>query len=162
VKQRSDIVIVGELNPYGSDPYFAMYCDPPASAGGRMQRLVCALERHAYLELGRVNLCVGKWSRPKARAQATLLRETAPYETWVLLGRKVAESFFTDGAPMPFNWGVLRYPWDSTRGAKFLCLPHPSGLNRVWNEVGAFERARAALREVAPLVPWGNLAGGVE
>lgn len=158
MRQRSDIVIVGELNPYGGDPYFAMYCDPPASAGGRMQRLVCALERHDYLELGRVNLCVGKWSRPAALHKADEIMAQPDLKTLVLLGRKVTAAFFLDDQPQPFNHALLSP--DGRRAISCVVLPHPSGLNRLWNEVGAFDRARDLLRFVVPDVPWGNLAGG--
>ena len=36
-------------------------------------------------------------------------------------------------------------------GKNRIVLPHPSGLNRMWGEPGAFDRARAVLREAGAL-----------
>lgn len=49
-------VLVGELNPYGADHFFALYCEPPTSSGGRLQRRVMALPRRQYLSFPRYNL----------------------------------------------------------------------------------------------------------
>lgn len=38
----------------------------------------------------------------------------------------------------------------------FVVLPHPSGLNRAWNEPGAFAKAQDVMRRVAPELPWGS------
>lgn len=143
----SKVVLVGELNPYGADPRYALYDEPPQSAGGRMRRLVCGLPRREYLRLGRVNLCAGKWSTPAARERARILSDMAEHPAFVLLGRRVARAFGTDLEP---------FAWRRFESATLVALPHPSGLCRVWNEPGAFERARAVLREACPEVPWGS------
>lgn len=148
------VVIVGELNPYGSDPYFAMYPDPPMSAGSRMQRLVAAIDRRTYIGLRRVNLCEGRWSNPAARVAADEIAADPTVEVLVLLGRKVTAAFFRRKQPEPFNVAVLSP--DGQRGIRCAIIPHPSGLNRVWNDPDAFERARRTLQEAAPGVPWGN------
>ena len=46
-------------------------------------------------------------------------------------------------------------------GLVFVVLPHPSGLSRAWNEAGAYERARALLREVSPEIRWGETSGRI-
>lgn len=90
-------LLVGEQNPYGADPKFALYPYPENSGG----------ERPAI----------------------------------VLLGAKVVRALnFT--AYTPFLW--IRATW-------LVILPHPSGLSRAWNEPGAYERARAVLREAGVL-----------
>lgn len=60
-------LLVGEQNPYGADPKFALYPYPENSAGGRLCFKVFGLTRHEYLaRFDRVNLCSGKWSMSRA------------------------------------------------------------------------------------------------
>lgn len=143
-------VLVGEMNPYGGDPFFALYCEPPNSAGGRLQRRVLGLPRWNYLEIKRRNLCTGKWSRPKARGAAAALTQLFPYpgHKIVLLGSKVCDAFHV--AYQPFSTaerGDIEY---------YVILPHPSGLNRLWNEPGAFERAQALMKIEFPHIFFGT------
>ena len=160
-------VFVGELNPYGANPHFALYCLPATSAGGRLQRLVCGLHRTTYLACLRHNLCDGRWSAPAARDRANaLLAELAadgtpsPLPGFVLLGRKVASAFGLGDIP-PFTGAFRGVPGRTEPGAvACIVLPHPSGLCRVWNEPDAFDRARTLLRSTWPTVPWGELSGG--
>lgn len=141
------IVLVGELNPYGPDERYAFYDEPVHSAGGRLRRKVLELPRRIYFGDGfrRHNLCHVKWGAVAARERARVLRETYPDALLVLFGRKVAAAF-GHGDLEPF-----------TAANKVVVLPHPSGLCRVWDEPGAFERARTVLRGVAPHIPWGSL-----
>jgi hypothetical protein len=153
------IILVGELNPYGADPRHALFCEPPNSAGGRMQRLVCGLSRREYLKLSRVNLCVGRWSARYARESADkVLRRPESCDPIVMLGRKVAKAFADASNELevsPFCGG-----FDGRWGNHLISLPHPSGLCRAWNEPGAFGRARELLREACPEVQWGELEDG--
>lgn len=126
-------LIVGELNPYGSDPAFALYPLPEHASGGRLCQLL-NMSHGRYLALfDRVNLCEGKWEALKARDAARALRLDNAGRQMILLGRKVAGAFgFRD---VPF------FSRPSTDG-RFLLLPHPSGLCRVWNEPENQLRAR--------------------
>lgn len=135
--------LVGELNPYGADPYFALYPAPDGCSGHRLCCLVLGMPRHTYLEaFDRVNLCEGKWSIRSGREKArSLWNDPAISTRWILLGRKVADAFET-----PF------VPYEISEGGTILVLPHPSGLNRMWAEPGAFGRAREAVRAFAPEV----------
>jgi hypothetical protein len=140
-------ILVGEANPYGADPLFALWPDPYNSAGARLQRLVLQLSVDDYLRsFERVNLCPTRWSAPVARAQATALEtHVEAGRVAVLLGTKVSRAFSAHAPPFePFR--------AYERGAgRLVVLPHPSGLNRAWNEPGAFERARELLRQVGVL-----------
>lgn len=132
-------LIVGEANPYGGDPAMALYPLPERASGDRLCTLVMGLNRARYLSMfDRVNLCPERWSAPVARENARLICAGA-HDTVVLLGSKVAGAF-----GLEFN------PFTSGRLAKsdhqYVLLPHPSGLNRIWNQAGAFEKARATLR----------------
>ncbi len=124
-------LLVGELNPYGADPRYALFPYPERSAGGRLCHKILATHRADYLRsFDRVNLCTGKWTVAAARERATELR-CAPRPT-ILLGVKVCNAF-----------GVAFHPFEVVDG--YLVLPHPSGLCRLWNEPGAYDRARAAV-----------------
>lgn len=148
------VLLIGEDNPYGSDPEFALYCYPPGCAGYRLRRIL-GLPQHQYLSLHRTNLCDTAWSKTRARVRATeLLSPDAPWRVMVLLGRKVAETFervVLDGAPL-----VAFSTRTCCPGMTLVSLPHPSGRNLVWNQPWARTRAREILREVAPEVPWGS------
>lgn len=142
------VLLVGEDNPHGSDPRFALYDEPPNSAGGRLRRVVLGLPRRVYLgqSIGRANLCTGRWSVREARARAaTLANEAAIMDAAiVMLGWKVADAF-----------GALHVQ-PFTRVERFVAIPHPSGRNRVWNDQDAVPRVRALLAAVAPAIPWGS------
>lgn len=135
-------LLVGELNPYqvAEDSRYALYPYPERSAGGRLCRVIFGLDPHLYLRsYARHNLCSGKWSAPAARLAVDALEQRYPEPLpVVLLGAKVAAAF---GYPFrPF-----------TRDLRYVHLPHPSGLSRLWNESGTFERARALMREAGAM-----------
>lgn len=130
--------IVGENNPYGSDPYFAMYPRPSNSAGGRLCRLVLQIPEAQYLrEFHRHNLLQQpKWSVVDARAAAVELSEVIGDSKVILLGAKVCAGFRLDFKPFTIVRG------------KVAILPHPSGLCRMWSEPGAYDRGHDLVREL--------------
>lgn len=130
-------LLVGEMNPYGAEPDFALYPSPPGCSGYRLCRLVLRMDPDAYLEaFDRANLCAGKWSTPKAAARAREIFEarnsSSEEGAVVMLGAKVAAAFLFQFRPF-------------TVVGRYVCLPHPSGLSRAWNAPGAFDLARATL-----------------
>lgn len=136
-------VLVGEDNPYGADPRHALYPHPEQSAGGRLCFKVLGLTRQEYMSrFDRVNLCSSNWNMAEAKSTARII--SAKYETIVLLGKKVAAAFEFRRLPKPFYVIDIERPY-------YVFLPHPSGLCRTWHEPGAFERARAVLREAGVL-----------
>lgn len=148
------VLLIGENNPYGSDPEFALYCYPPGCAGYRLRRIL-GLPQHQYLGLQRTNLCDGDWSKVQAKSRALeLLSPHAPWRVMVLLGRKVTETFekvALDDVPLVAFSSRTCCP-----GMTLVSLPHPSGRNAaLWN-LKAHDRARAILRELAPELPWGS------
>lgn len=135
-------LLVGELNPLGSDLRFALYPKPENGSGGRLRRIL-GMTSSAYLRaFRRVNLCAGEWDAREARLAASrLARETGG--PFVLLGRKVSAAFGLPYAPFhTFN----RFDRDATRAA--LVLPHPSGRCRAWNDPGAAPLARALVLDL--------------
>lgn len=136
-------LLVGEVNPYGSSPQYALYPEPRGATGDRLCRLIMEISEEDYLSrFDRVNLCVGKWSLPVARESAKEIVFGAKFLQIVLLGRKVCAAFGVTSAPFTRAIGG---------STNIVVLPHPSGLNRVWNEPGAFERAQRTLREAGVL-----------
>lgn len=136
--------LVGENNPYGPEERFALYHEPPESAGGRLCRLVLGLEPHVYraLYVRRNLLAQPKWSVPAAREAAKRIASESGGATLVLLGAKVCAAFGFPFVPFTHAREVARTT---------VVLPHPSGLSRAWNEPGAFERARECMREAGAL-----------
>lgn len=135
-------LLVGEDNPYGKDPRYALYPLPEYSAGGRLCSLILQLSVKEYIKsFDRVNLCAEKWSMKEAKERALDLltvRGEKQHDHFILFGSKVATAF-----------GLRFNPFMSTtigtgpaREVSVTILPHPSGRNRIWNEPGAIERAR--------------------
>lgn len=152
------VLLVGEDNPYGADPRFALYHLPPHASGGRLMRLVLGLREETYESLAKINLCSEKWSMRQARLAAERVQLTESVEgdpcqsVVVILGRKVADAFRYDGGPVSWQYRAAA----GGRGLVLVSLPHPSGLNRSWNDRGLPERCREVLRSQCPSVPWGE------
>lgn len=129
--------LVGENNPYGNPPRFDLYPYPERSSGHRLCYLLLGVDRKLYLDeerFHRVNLLrASKWSAPAARESAAKVRADATGCPVVLLGQKVSLAFGLDYKP--FTLVVLP-------DLIAAIVPHPSGLNRAWNEEGSFYRAR--------------------
>lgn len=141
-------VLVGESNPYGDDPRYALYPEPERSAGGRLCRVVLGLGVKEYIRhFRRVNLLTSaRWSAPLAREAAERLTDVAKVDgvPLVLLGAKVCAAFGVDYDPG--STGSVSALFG--REWRYAVLPHPSGMCRAWNLLGTVCRARAAVRVV--------------
>jgi hypothetical protein len=139
------VTLVGESNPYGADPHYALYPLPEHASGGRLARALgmSALEYLSAFE--RVNLLQGpKWSIPEARKRAaTVLASTPKGGALVLLGARVAAAFGVPFAPVSLH--VARVG-EVARDA--LVVPHPSGLSRAWNDPLTAQKVRVAVNEL--------------
>lgn len=159
-----NVLLVGELNPYGAQPGYALYYQPENSAGGRLQRLILGLAaRRWYLPIWRTNLCVGTWDDDEARQRMVRLTSTsAPWRTIVLLGKRVAAAYSSGQRLWPGvdPFVVRQHATISTAitaAFSILPLPHPSGRNASsWHDAD-IERAREILRKLEPAIPWGHL-----
>lgn len=133
------VLLLGEQNPYGGDPSFALYPAPDGCSGHRLCCRILGLSRREYLErFDRRNVLegFGTWSARAARTAAS--RILGDHRRVVALGAKVAAAL---GLPTePFRTHDLLLHGAEER--YILVLPHPSGLSRAWNAPGAFERAR--------------------
>jgi len=142
-------LLVGEANPYGGDPDYALYPHPRGCAGHRLCERVMGLTDREYLDrFDRVNLCPTEWSMKVARSEAERIvrrQDVCDFIT-VLLGARVCAAFMVPFEP--FQSRVMEIV-DVRR--RWVVLPHPSGLSRAWNAPGAYDRARAVLREAGVL-----------
>lgn len=142
-------LIVGETNPYGADPKYALYPFPRSATGHRLCSKILCVPDNVYLEyFERVNLCTGKWKIAAARKRAReLVRAEEPMKEsrlFVLLGAKVAHAFGLEFEPFTCRNNYRLAP-DGIGCIATVQLPHPSGLNRMWNEPGAYDRAHQLL-----------------
>jgi hypothetical protein len=68
----SKILLVGETNPYGGDPRYALYNEPSNSAGGRLQRLIFGIGgRQWYLPMWRSTSASGRSTATRPSAAPT-------------------------------------------------------------------------------------------
>lgn len=130
-------LLVGEANPYGSDPQYALYPLPKQAAGYRLARLIMGVQMTTYLQrFDRINLCPSKWNISDARRMASEIRNQNRTHV-VLCGRKVATAF---------DWGsVPQYTKIIDTPTTYILIPHPSGLNREWAKPDSYDRARQIL-----------------
>jgi hypothetical protein len=120
------VLLVGESNPFGGDPEFALWPDPPQCSGGRLARILLMSDREYLRTFDRANLMVGaRWTLRMARKRTN----DFPHHYRVLLGAKVTRAHGIEFKPF-------------TRFESWVILPHPSGLSRLWNDRDAAPRAR--------------------
>ena len=139
-------LLLGESNPYGADPGFALYPEPRRASGNRLRRILGLSDEEYLAAFDRANLLDGpRWSAPRAREAALALGAGRPERTpFILLGAKVAAAFGLRFRPFS-RAAVVR---------RLLVLPHPSGRSSGWRAPEAPERAREAVAElVAPTHP---------
>ncbi len=149
VSPKKKPLLVGEANPYGGDPYFALYPSPEGCSGHRLCCLILGMERAVYLEVfDRQNLCPSRWDMRAARKRAQELRTyKGPL---ILFGAKVARAFEFD----PFE------PFTIADGGKTLVLPHPSGLSQFWHLQDAIPKTRLLMAQIVPEIA--HLLGEVD
>lgn len=144
----SRVWLIGESNPYGSDPSFALYPLPERASGGRLAAIL-GLSADEYLRaFVRRNLIDGpKWSAPAARVSARqMIVAAGDGAALVLLGARVASAF---GVPfIPLATSIYLRPVN----IRLLVIPHPSGLNRAWHNPTTAPRVRAAVLALLPQV----------
>jgi hypothetical protein len=147
-------VLVGMNNPYRSEPEYALYPYPERSAGGRLYEMFVEAHerafnqdvpghRHTYLNaFDRRNvLSLPKWTAAEARRQGAALVRALPGRRVVVLGRQTAKAM---GLPIT-DWFEPRtevvVDGDVHTKLTFWLLPHPSGMNQMYNDPAV--RARA-------------------
>jgi len=86
------------------------------------------------------------WPRNEARESAReVVKEYSNWQgPWLLLGRRVCDAFELDRSV-----GWLEWSFSAAVPGRILPVPHPSGLNRWWNDPENVERARTVLQAAA-------------
>jgi hypothetical protein len=134
--------LVGESNPYGADPSFALYPSPHGCAGWRLAHIILGMTDAQYLaSFNRRNLLTrGRWSVPRAREAAQVLAAEArdAGAPLILLGANVADAFGCARSP-----GMAMGRVQDASGQVRVLIPHPSGRCRVWSYPGAIAQARS-------------------
>lgn len=137
--------IVGEAPGPNTSPKLPLFPVPTTSAGGRLLQY-SRLSPAQYLgRFVRFNVFsrLQPWSVPAARERAAEIIDrihASRIRKVVLLGGKVAAAF---GVPTD------AYAVTFTVGAALIVVPHPSGLNRMYNDDRYQRRTGAAMRWAA-------------
>jgi uracil-DNA glycosylase len=146
--KAKDILFVGQA----PGPSRAGEREPLSGRVGRRLARLLGLTEAEWLRHRRVNL-LARWPGKKARkgdafdvtagaAHADHLLVEA--HRFVLLGGLVTQCF---GIPKWVPLKIWRLDYANTVGHRqFFCLPHPSGVNRWWNDKRNVRKAERALR----------------
>ena len=143
----SDVLLVGESPGPASDPFEPL--DPRRSQGaaGRLARLLGQTPEEFERAYDRINVFQ---TREEFEARnpipSYLLRPLSLYPVVIALGRTAAKAI---GLPPGYEWCVW-YPSGDGFGGKRGAIPHPSGLNRWYNDEEAAERVREFVLGVLP------------
>lgn len=132
----SKIVIIGMNNPESDDPAHALWTQPAGCTGHRLWRMATARtgisEEQWLAATDRRNLCIGEWDLRRAWAQADAWREELRSRTVLMLGVEVMLAMRESGIGTPGSEHLMYFHW--REDVDWCLLPHPSGLNRVWNQ----------------------------
>jgi len=130
-------ILVGEAPGPNTDPYRPLNCDESTSAGGRL-RDIMRIDRDQYnMMFDKINLMPLKpdrWSIPESREKADKLMRFLYNRDVFLLGKRVAHAF-----------GMMeRQFFDGLHCGQTVLyvVPHPSGLNRWYNDAENVEISR--------------------
>lgn len=124
-------VILGMNNPHSQDPRFALAPFPERVAGWRLWRMVhdvCGVNRRQYMDrTDRRNLLSAPdWSARAARTESEGLWEALEGRTVLVCGQSVRRVLWLSDEP-PLLWREYH-------GVRWCLVPHPSGLNRWYND----------------------------
>jgi len=149
--------LVGEHNPYGSKPRYALFPYPERSADGRLLAILGMRTGDYMRAFERRNLITDeakspRWSAPRAREAATAIAmEAAAEDPFILLGRRVCDAFGLYGVQLPCCVLGPSGPTGEFRRT-VVAIPHPSGRCRDWNDPGMIGRVRDLVRARIPQV----------
>jgi len=123
-------VFIGMTNPLSDDPARALWPQPDGCTGHRLWLMATAgtgISQEEWIEMtDRRNLCIGEWDRRRAMARGAELAQELADRTVVLLGVDAVGCTRILDEPLltPLEWSPLR---------RWTMIPHPSGLNRWYN-----------------------------
>lgn len=122
--------LIGMNNPYSARSDTALLPAPVRSAGWNLWKMlndVGGHSRYRYVRgFSRVNLCDGEWNPKQAREKYLALWPTLRGQRAILLGKSVLNVTWMDHIPM-MSWGTHE-------DVSWCWIPHPSGMNRLYND----------------------------
>jgi hypothetical protein len=126
------VLIIGMNNPYSDRADTALLPYPRVSAGWRLWKMVhdvSGISRAEWCKrTDRRNLIDNKhWDLQDAMMAAEGMREFAKGRDTILLGKTVL-NLLGDHVVHPLRW------YDRPEGTRVALVPHPSGLNRWYND----------------------------
>lgn len=125
-------VIIGMNNPHSDNPEHALAPFPARVAGWNLWRMLAdvspGVSRLQYMRgFERINLLTAReWCPIEARRQSAGLLECLRGRTVLVAGRSTSNVLW-----LPAQ---TELKWAEARGVKYCYLPHPSGLNRWYND----------------------------
>lgn len=133
VPNDSRPVLVGQNNPYSSDPRYALAPYPVNVTGWRIWRMLneqCGVKRAQYMRAfdRRNALTARKWDYHAARRESGGMMDTLGGRRVCVLGRDTLSALGLRGTVRPLEWQEHR------SGAQWCYVPHPSGLNLWYND----------------------------
>lgn len=139
-------LLVGENPGKNTHPDMPLFPWPEKSSAGRLMAMSHLTPGEYLGGLYRRNVCYGReWSRQEARATAreiiTVLFDMPRDLAVIVCGVKAAEAFGLSGD----FWDPIKL--DSRQTA--IVIPHPSGLNRIYNDPQNMELTGAWMRWAA-------------
>lgn len=148
LRQRNDRpVLVGMNNPYGTDPRYALYPLPRRATGHRLYEMLCdavpeATMRDYVDRFDRRNLLFGAWSDARAGESAPALWRSLAGRRVCVLGAKLRDLL---PVSPPNGWPLGLWLTEYPGATSYAWLPHPSGLNRAYNDPSVWDAASACL-----------------
>lgn len=123
--------------------------DPLSGASGNRVRRLMGLTLGQYQSIPRANLFdeprpVWNADLASALAERMCLRSELHDRRVILWGRRVAISFGLGDTPF-LQWTRCELVHQSKLDSDFTVIPHPSGLNRWWNDEGNLRQAHEFL-----------------
>jgi hypothetical protein len=138
-------VVLGMNNPHSDDPQDVLSPRFPGSAGCRLYQMVrdvdpTVSEADYLAYLDRRNLVTdGDWSRCRAAKSGAFMVESLVGLNVVMLGTLVPPA-------LKLRYSGAWYEWTTTHtGMRYCVVPHPSGLNRIYNDVAYRQRTGGLL-----------------
>lgn len=138
-------VLVGMNNPRSVAPEFALYPKPKGCTGHRLWQMIHVVNANVdgltYARcFDRRNVVVGEWDDKTARFAADRMKKDfREGSTVVLLGDKVRRVFGLEK--------LLIHP-QTIDGVSYRQIPHPSGMNRFYNDPVCRELVGTLLNEL--------------
>ena len=139
------VIIVGEAPSRPDAEAFSA-----SSSRDRLKQLLQVSDEQLDKYYHCVNLCSDSWNPEEAREAAYALVTLAKHHSkFLLCGRKVQKTFQDsvlrkmDATSFPSN-KLFVY---GDQCFTYVCIPHPSGRNRFWNDPENIERTQAFLRK---------------